>query len=133
MTLGRWVNGMEFGFEFKTIDIGKPLKSLLLESDMIWFKLEDNHLWFLHGEQAAEKWEWKQENRKVRIMIQTSSSAGRPCWETINFSIDSGGSKNKTCELIGGGMWKKKKKERELKMPSYWPDQIYGFISRDNI
>lgn len=38
---------MEFGFEFKTIDIGKPLKSLFLESDMILFKLEDNHLWLL--------------------------------------------------------------------------------------
>lgn len=68
---------MEFGFEFKTIDIGKPLKSLFLESDMILFKLEDNHLWLLREEQATKKREWRQENRRVR-MIQTSSSAVRP-------------------------------------------------------
>lgn len=55
---------MEFGFEFKTIDKGKPLKSLFLESD-------------IRGEQATKKREWKQENRRVR-MIQTSSSAVRP-------------------------------------------------------
>lgn len=68
---------MEFGFEFKTINIGKPLKSLFLESDMILFKLEDNHLWLLREEQATKNREWRQENRRVR-MIQTSSSAVRP-------------------------------------------------------
>lgn len=68
---------MEFGFEFKTIDTGKPLKSLFLESDMILFKLEDNHLWLLREEQATKKREWRQGNRRVR-MIQTRSSAVRP-------------------------------------------------------
>ena len=64
---------MEFGFEFKTIDTGKPLKSLFLESDMILFKLEDNHLWLLREKQATKNREWRQENRRVR-MIQTSSA-----------------------------------------------------------